>query len=231
MIDVLIGALKISLKECNKYDHPCDYLYEINQVLNRFKSNLYNLIPDKTKHLYDAKEFIQIKLSLGWKIYPTFTNGVIVKERSPVMLHINGLIPEFGMRKNREQTFTKAVDVSDIIDLTKIANLKSDYYLNKDETLTEVKMIEEYLGSLDNLCIYYSRDALSYGVNSFTVQVSGMVYSHVDKDERSLVDSGVVLHTERTLRNKLQGHIAGNKSAAARAKGSLLNAPLQNWLK
>ncbi|QZA70713.1 hypothetical protein AH04_240 [Erwinia phage AH04] len=213
MIDTLIGALKISLNQCNTIEHPVEYVYEINQVLNRFKSNLFKLIPDKAKHLYDPKEFIQLRLCLGWKINPTYTGFLSIKEQSPVLLHVNGFIPELGLRKNKETTFIKAVDVSDIINLEKIATIRTDYNLLKTETISEIKTIEEHLGHTHGLCVYYDREARNDGVQDFTMQIAAVVYSQVDSLRYQLVP---VVVQPKYAHCKVAGAIAGRKSAISR---------------
>lgn len=213
MIDTLIGALKISLNQCNTIEHPVEYVYEINQVLNRFKSNLFKLIPDKDKHLYNPKEFIQLRICLGWKINLAYTGFISIKEQSPVLLHVNGFIPELGLRKNKETTFIKAVDISDIIDLKKIAAIKTGYSYLKAESISEIKTIEEHLGHNHGLCVYYDREARNDGGFDFTMQIAAMVYSRVDTLSYQLVP--VVAQSQHT-HCKMAGTIMGSKGAINR---------------
>jgi hypothetical protein len=228
MIDTLIGALRLSLNKCNKVDHPVDYIYEINQVLNRYKSNLFTMIPDKSEHIYDPKEFIQLRICMSWKTAPTFSNGMVIKERSPVMLHINGFIPELGLRKNKERTFIRAVDISDIIDLDKIANIKTDYHLGSLEGISEAKTIEEHLGTMGTTCIFYGRDATMGGVQDFTVQIAGQVYYSIDQDPR--FSPGVKTIDPKLEARRAKAKKAGIKSGEARklkpVSALLLGIPL-----
>jgi len=189
MINTLIGALKISLNQCNTVEHPADYIHQLNEVLNRFKSNLYKMIPDKVHHLYDPKEFIQIRLCLGWRIKHTLDGDVSIIERSPVMLHVSGFVPELGLRKNREKGFIKAVDISDVVDLDKIAKIKTDYHLGMIEGESAATALYNHLGEEASLGlgVYFSQDKVSDLQRVHTMQISARVYWSIDKDDRSFV--------------------------------------------
>lgn len=184
MLNQIVAALKISLNECNKYEHPIDYIYQVNQVLNRFKTNLFKMVPDKDKSRYDGKELIQLRLHLNWRTNPTYKGEVSIKEKQPVMLHVSGFSAESGWRNNRENVFGMGIDVSDIIDLEKIANIKTDYHLNNSY---ERDLIREHTGDMGDICIYHDRDFELDGIKSFTVLISGMVYHHENIDYRSKV--------------------------------------------
>lgn len=187
MINILIGALKLSLDKCNTIIDPNVYAYEINQVLNRFKTNLFKLIPDKAKHLYDPKEFIQIRLTFHWKTWSGTPGEVSVKEHSPVLLHVNGFIPELGLRANRERTFIKTVDVSDIVNINKIANIISDVPPEFVGNNTIASSIMK--NTLRNLhtCVYHESLGSYEGVRSWNMQIAAMVYPNEDIDTRSFV--------------------------------------------
>ena len=226
MIDIIIGALKLSLNDCNKIDHPAEYVYEINQVLNRFKTNLFKRIPDKTRQLYDPKEFIQLRICMGWKIYPTHGAHVGIKERSPIMLHINGFVPELGIRNNRERSFIKAVDISDVIDLEKNVNVKSDYYSKlQGDSLSEAKLIHEHIGHDLNQCIFYDREGRADGVYEFTMQIAAMVFLHEDKDFRSFVQASDNPKSKHAKDKQEFGREAGLKSAELRAAKAVTPEP------
>lgn len=184
MLTQITAALKHSLNECNKYEHPVDYIYQLNQVLNRFKTNLFKMMPNKDKYLYDGKEFIQLRLHLNWRTDPTYKGEVTIKERQPIMLHISGFSAESGLRNNRESIYSAGVDVSDIIDLEKIANIKTDYHLNNSY---ERDIIRRHTGDLGDISIYHDRDFELDGIKSFTVVISGMVYERENIDYRAIV--------------------------------------------
>lgn len=187
MIDTLIGALRRSLNECNTISNPNEYGYEINQVLNRYKSNLFKLIPDKSKHLYSPKEFIQIRLTFHWKTWSSKPGQALIKEHSPVLLHVNGFIPELGLRANRERTFIRTVDVSDIVDICKIANIIPDVSPEFTESNTIASSIIKHTLRGRDTCVYHESLGSFEGVRTYTMQISALVYGEVDKDERSNV--------------------------------------------
>jgi hypothetical protein len=187
MIDTLIGALRLSLDKCNTISNPNEYGYEINQVLNRFKTNLFKLIPDKSKHLYDAKEFIQIRLTFHWKTWSSKPGEANIKEHSPVLLHVNGFIPELGLRANRERTFIRTVDIGDVVDINKIANIIPDVSPEFTESNTIASSVIKHTLRGRDTCVYHESLGSFEGVRSFTMQISALVYSQADKDERSYV--------------------------------------------
>lgn len=185
MIDTLIGALKLSLAECNSVRGSTEYIRAINEVLNRYKTNLYKLIPDKSLHLYDSKEFIQLRLCFSWKIKNN-TREMIIKEHSPVLLHVSGFVPELGLRKNREKGFIKAVDVSDVVDLEKVAGTNFASHLDTDDNDDEPQegmTLRQELGQ----GVYFTHDKSADGQSSICVQISGQVYQSVQSDHRAQV--------------------------------------------
>lgn len=187
MIDTLIGALRISLGECNAFKDPNKYGYEINQVLNRFKTNLFKMIPDKAKHLYDPKEFIQIRLTFHWQTWSGKMGDLSVKSSSPVLLHVNGFIPELGLRANRERTFIRTVDVSDIIDINRIANIVPDVPAELSESNTIASSVLKYTLRGNDTCVYHESLGSFEGVRTWGMQISAMVYRSEDIDARSFV--------------------------------------------
>lgn len=226
MIDTLIGALKISLNECNRTEHPADYIHQLNEVLNRYKTNLYKMIPDKVHHLYDPKEFIQIRLCLSWKIKMSLDGVIVITERSPVMVHINGFVPELGLRKNREKSFIKAVDVSDVVNLEKIAQIKTDYHLGMVEGESAINIIHNHLGEEASLGlgVYFTQDKYTDNQRALSMQISARVYWSVDKDDRSFVtDEDRQLTTARERDYQRRARIANAASVAAAA--TLREAP------
>lgn len=187
MIDTLVGALRLSLDKCNAIQDPNEYGFELNQVLNRFKSNLFKMIPDKAKHLYDPKEFIQIRLTFHWKTWGNKPGNANVKEHAPILLHVNGFIPELGLRANRERTFIKTVDVSDIIDIGKIANISTED--TPEYAGVNTKSTALLKSGLRNplTCVFHETLGAFEGVRTYTMQISALVFREVDKDERSYV--------------------------------------------
>lgn len=184
MIDQILSALCISLKECNKYEDPAEYIYELNQVLNRYKTNLFKMIPNKELLAYDPKELFNIQIKANWRVQPDYKRRTCIMDTSPVMLHFIGFMPEVGRKLNLEKNVGKAMDISHIIDLERINNLKTDYYTRRamdDEFHDEDTIIENTIGyHKSNKCsIYWNVDRTLDDVIVFTMQLNGKVHDTV----------------------------------------------------
>lgn len=186
MINQILAALRISLSECKKYEDPAEYIYQINQVLNRYKTNLFKMIPNKELLAYDPKELFNIQIKANWRAQPDYKRRTTILDRSPVMLHFIGFMPEIGRRLNLEKNVSKAIDVADIIDLDRIAGLKTDYYsrrVSDSEFLDEDTIIENAVGfAKANKCsIYWNAERAVDDIFIFSVQINA-------KADESVID-------------------------------------------
>ena len=183
MIDQILSALRISLAECNKYKEPAEYIYQINQVLNRYKTNLFKMIPNKENLAYDPKELFNIQIRGNWRCRPDFSRRTVIIDSSPLMLHIVGFMPEIGRRLNLEKNLSKSIQIDDVIDLELINQLKTDYYSEASKTTSndyegEDKIIENSLGwkKAMQCSMYWKVDRAVDEVCVFSFQLNGQVY-------------------------------------------------------
>lgn len=212
MIDQIISALKISLGECRKYEDPAEYVYQLNSVLNRYKTNLYNLIKDKRDYLHDPREFFQFRIATSWRTRPGFGRVTTIIEQTPIMLHVNGFQALTGERRNKESNYNKAVRIDDVIDLERIASLKNDHYycglMASSSYVSEEDILREQLGieKYAELSMYFTVDKVVDDGIVFTLQLNGnVVYSVVEQnniEEANLIPSDPVIsrRTAKLLR-------------------------------
>lgn len=150
MIDQIISAMKLSLNECKKHEDPARYIYELNMVLNRYKTNLFKLMENKHQYIQDPQEFFQFRINTSWVTRPGFGRVAEVSKVGPVLLHVNGYRPYAHERKNKEVSFNKAVRIDDVIDIRRIASVKTDHYsgllMSSPLYKTENDIISETIG-------------------------------------------------------------------------------------
>lgn len=194
MLDVLINALKISISECRKYDEPAEYIYQVNQVLNRYKTNLFKMLKTGKHEHYDPKEIIQIKIHTCWILSRGFNNNTNIVERPPIMLQISGFSPA-DVKLNREKTFVKSVDINDVFDFDKINKLRTDHFIKDedDETSrTEMDIMADYYGyDNKNINLYYRAERIVGGSLTANFQINGIVYSNAWKENETCIASSM----------------------------------------
>lgn len=184
MIDQIISALKISLAECNKYEEPARYIFELNEVLNRYKTNLYLAARAKYKMLQDPKEIFNARINLSWWTRPLYATHYEIVDRSPVLLHLSGFTPAINERINRERTWNVAVDITDIIDLDRIASVKTDWYdretggreVSPDAMFAEHPEVNSFVTS-----VYFEYDRTADGRIHQIAQIASVVSPIVER--------------------------------------------------
>ncbi len=186
MITEILKALKGSLAQCKKHEDPAQYIYALNSTLNRYKSNLFNMVPNKELLAYDPKELFNFRIHSTWRLRPDYKRESVIADRGPVMLSISGFMPLVGERRNLEKTHNRSIRVDDVIDLDRIADLKTDYYNGlsagtNSEFKDEEKHLEERLGweKLDECSVYYSIERAVDDVINVAFQLNSKVYSEV----------------------------------------------------
>lgn len=187
MIDNLINALKISLGECDKYKEPDRYIYEVNQVLNRYKTNLFKSVKNPHDHLYDPKEFIHFRISGAFRTDRGWNDQAEVRDQSPTLLYVYGFFPSIGERINKERVYHKTVRIDDVIRKDFIHLLYNDQYRkherNVDAVWTEQKHFEDKLGVYAGDCsILFYQDTGNTDLKSFNWQINAMVSHSVLRD-------------------------------------------------
>lgn len=192
MIDQIISALKISLAECNKYEEPARYIFELSEVLKRYKTNLFLAAEKEYQLIQDPKELFNARINLSWHTRPTYGTNYEITDRSPVLLQINGLVPAINERINRERTYNKAVDISDIVDLEKVAAIKTDWYEREvgGKEISPEKIFEEH-PDVDTYqtSVYFEADRTSDGRIYFATQISSVVDPVVERNHAERISA------------------------------------------
>lgn len=174
-INILGNALKLSLKECDKFEDPNQYTLAILETINRYKTNMFKLLATNDDLVYDPKELVQIRICGSWRVRPSMSRQAMLVESSPFILHINGVVPNIGERKNRESSYSLGIDISDIIDVNKLNGIKTDWYQGAviDDEEAEVESAVDMLG------LYMFGDRQATEVIDITLQLSAHVYHSV----------------------------------------------------
>ncbi|AEV89693.1 hypothetical protein OBP_256 [Pseudomonas phage OBP] len=217
MIDQIISALKISLNECKKFENPAEYIYELNMVLSRYKTNLFNMLEDKHKYLHDPREFFQFRISTSWRTKPGFSRVTTLKDNSPIMLQVNGFQPFAGERKNKEKIYNKAVRIDDVIDLERIMSLKSDHYycglMQSPGYVSEEDVILTQLGAekYAEMSMYLNLDKTVDDVIVFSLQLNSVVpdsvmAKHNEASAAAIADNPMTAKKLRTLQALAKVH-------------------------
>lgn len=188
MIDNLISALKLSISQCSVHrQDPQRYLNEVNQVLNRYKTNLFKSVVNPQEFLYDPREFIQFRITGEYATQRGFKNTSILTDKGRAMLYVNGFFPDVNSRINKEKIYHKAVCIDDVFDLTAFHEIANDHYYRKyrptDGQRTEQQDFEIKLGNyVGNMNIYFQRDARVDEVFVFNFQINAEVHHRVMSD-------------------------------------------------
>lgn len=193
MLKQIGAALRISLTKCNVHTDPITYLFELNQVLNRYKSNLFkDLI--KSDIGYDPKEAFQLRIATNWETKPGLLGRPTIVNRAPITLYISGFIPGGGKeRKQLEVKYNYAVDVSDVINLERIAGIKTDYHTRGAVALlkdyrSEVDMIQDrYPNREKDINIYFTGESQAYEYFVFSLQINANVYDDLIEQHNQLI--------------------------------------------
>lgn len=187
MIDNLIAALKISLAECAKYEEADRYIYEVNQVLNRYKTNLFKSVKDPYEHLYDPKEFIHFRICGSYRTNRGWGDEALVQDAGPTLLYVYGFFPTPGERINKERVYHKTVQIDDVIRKDFIHHLYNDQYRKHerevDAVWTEQKHFEDKMGGFIGLCsIHFYQEFSALDLKTFNWQINSMVHPSVMRE-------------------------------------------------
>lgn len=206
-LDILGNALRLSLSDCNKIENQGDYIYAINEVLNRYKTNLFRLIEDVPGVLYDKKELINLRISGSYRVKLETEIHVSHTVTSPVLLHISGFNPIPGVKRNLEDNFIKSFDVSDIIDMEKIMTLKSLYeepvgFVRLYANVEEDKIFRSIIGDrINDMSLYHFSEAGTDDIVKVSFHISGVINDRVLRDlymqQAKEFTKGVVLERVR----------------------------------
>lgn len=205
MLNQIVAALKLSLKECDKYEDPCEYVYQLGEVLLRYKTNLFSLMSNRAEYVQDPKEFFHIKIVADWRVRPGYNRSQVLIDSSPTLLYINGFRPAVGERMNKEQSFNTTVRVDDIINLNKIASIKTDYYqtptLGPDnKVMMEEDIMAAKIGhAVGNSSILFQREWWVDEVMHFTTQINSQVHPSALAEHQLVMSSVWANDSNRSL--------------------------------
>lgn len=183
MLNQIVAALKVSLAECKRFEDPATYVYELSEVLKRYKTNIYTMLLDQAGPDQDPKEFFHIKIVANWKTRPGHRRSAEVFHESPTLLLINGYRPVKGVKQNKEDAYNTVAVIDDVVDLKRIAAVKVDYYkysqggiINQDEgELLVAGVGAEAVSS----SIMFSREHTVDEIILFTTQINSQVQDTV----------------------------------------------------
>lgn len=237
MINQILDAMKISLAECMKYEDPAEYIYQINQVLNRYKSNIYKAIGKQTGWRYDNKEFINFRIMTSWTTRPMYTGDPVISQRSPIMLYCNGFTPTTE-RVNKEDAFNTAVDISDVVSLDRIASIRNDYHTRPamsaiKDYKSEVQMVsDKHDDSEDTLSLIFTAEAGANDNYVFNLQLNSVVYKAITDVEYIQQAKNIVSHPSLSLKEIAAREKAGSpvpKEALLPVRGKRKTGIVENF--
>lgn len=185
MINQIVEALKISLKQCNKIDSPVAYAQEVLNTISRYKTNIFKIQSKDPNIFQDPKELFQIRIGTSWRTKPDMMRRACITDRSPVLLYVNGYIPDASGPINKERNFNVSVDISDIIDIDKLNQIKTDWY-RLAEPIGRAKLDEDDDSddstALDMQGIYFVTDRTINEIIDFNIQFNANISHSVLRD-------------------------------------------------
>ncbi|WZX10322.1 hypothetical protein ACP1_0033 [Aeromonas phage ACP1] len=125
----IANALALSISQVEYKDDPRLYLYEVNQVLNRYKTNLYKLM-DESKSNIDPATVIQFVLRSSVDISGQ-GNVVNLVRKNSTMLKVYGT-RAYGPEVYVEyEPFQCAIDITDKFHSEALAQIRDDLFLRE----------------------------------------------------------------------------------------------------
>lgn len=124
----IAGALKKAIAPLIKIENSVEYLYEVNQVLNRFKTNLYKLM-DESQSDIDPATLFNIVITGSREIINAGGIEEVVA-RSPITLRV------FGTRGYGHDTlvlgaeYMHQIDISDVFRGDALAQVHSTHFMS-----------------------------------------------------------------------------------------------------
>lgn len=128
----IANALALSIGEVNYTGDDRLYIYEVNQVLNRYKTNLYNMM-DETKSNVDPATVIQFVLRSSIDISG---QGMVINlvRKNPTMLKVYGT-RAYGPEVYVEyEPFQCTIDISDKFHSEALMGIRKDLFVRETGT-------------------------------------------------------------------------------------------------
>jgi hypothetical protein len=180
---LLAESVKLCLKDLKTIENPIEYLYEVNQVLNRFKTNIFNIIKDPSLK-EDPKEAIQFTIKGGAKIKFNELTSIESADFDKTFLYVNGTYIGKTITEINGY-FNHCVCIDDVFDTSKISKIKGKYFnVNRSDTsyVSEQYLIETYLDyKMNRVSISLTSEKMADDVIKLELQINGIVYDQVLK--------------------------------------------------
>lgn len=181
-------AIRLCISKVSTDLEPILYLYEVNQILNRFKTNLYKMM-DESKSDIDPARLINIVIKTGGII----RNGggtPIISEVSPVLLKIYGE-RGYGKLEVPAKEFDYTLNISAVFDARKICQIKDDYYHVIGKTgkrEKEVTVFERHPEVMQSRHCVHVESIYGIGFSyHITAVISGIIYPEALEKGRSKI--------------------------------------------
>lgn len=176
----IAGALCKAIAPLKTIENDVDYLYEVNQVLNRFKSNIYSMM-DETESDLDPATLLNITIT-GSRQLEDFGGAEVIVDRSPITLRVYG-VRGYGFKTAvLGADFMHQVDISDIFRGDAIAQFHSDHFISNREGAQNVPRERDYRIYIANEQVRESRIGMHFD-------------GHITTDRRyviSMIMSGII---------------------------------------
>ena len=189
MIDELMiaKAIKLCISQLPKITDPIEYLYEVNQILNRFKTNLYKMMDERHSD-HDPASLLTISIRSGGVIENA--GGVNVAEVSKAFLKVYG-IRGYGHVDGNPDDFCVTLDISDVFNAKMFCLARPDYYVVRNQGLVRAR--ERYWitnhpkVNPDRHGIHISSDAGLGRTYNITGLISAIIYPEVLEEGRTKI--------------------------------------------
>lgn len=120
----ILDAVKLLISRLEYTGDGVKYLYELNQILNRVKSNIYRMM-DITACKEDPVDFFNISVRTSSLV--NFVGEVAPINESPVMLKVYGK-RSYGMVDNLSTTeFNASLDITDVFHREALYSVRENY--------------------------------------------------------------------------------------------------------
>lgn len=183
-------AIKSLIARLPKGGDPIKYIYEVNQILNRVKSNLYKMM-DETQSDVDPAEMISIVIKAGLNI-DNFINGTKPNFYHPTTLKIYGFRGYGRLNGGLPEEFAVTLDISDVFDKDSLYKVRMDYFKDDLKGLKnpESYLIENHPFVKSGRHSIYMRTSKNYdGTYLTSLNLAGIIYHEVLEEGRKLLPS------------------------------------------
>ena len=180
----IANALSLSIGQVEYKDDPRLYLYEVNQVLNRYKTNLYKLM-DESKSNIDPATVIQFVLRSSVDVSGQ-GNVVNLVRKNDTMLKVYGT-RAYGPEVYVEyEPFHCTIDITDKFHSEALAGVREDLFLRETNNEKRPAWFTCQNAMLEHEEIFESRMSISFQLiksghtdGCLSILMSGIIYPEV----------------------------------------------------